>query len=464
MVTLSSGLLQWIVVTTWRATVNIDRIHVKGLFDDFDHDLAFDSSERIMLVIGPNGSGKTTILKIINALFNQPINRLASIPFREVDVSFDDETRLIVKRDTVSRHHGGDRLPLTLTCHRGGVTETIDPSKISIDRKDLGFLISFIERSIPVLERVGSRKWHHLGTGSILDLTDVITDFWDELPRELQRIVFPTPDWLQDIQHSVVVRLINTERLTRVSRRRWHDCTITPKRTVSHYSQQLARHIQDSIAKYGALSQLRDRTFPARLVDAFREQSNGSVEKLREDLDAIEKKCLQLEDAGLLAGEQLDLKISDLDQVDESQLSVLAVYAEDAKEKLAVFDELYQKVSTFKRIVNSRFSHKQVAVSEKGLRVAKDDGTNLDLEKLSSGEQHELVMLYELLFRTSSNSLILIDQPEISLHVSWQEQWLKDLEETAELSGFRVIVATHSPEIIGDRWHLTTRLRSRNEG
>ena len=35
---------------------------------------------------------------------------------------------------------------------------------------------------------------------------------------------------------------------------------------------------------------------------------------------------------------------------------------------------------------------------------------------------------------------------------------MKDLEETAKVSDFRAIVATHSPEIIGDRWSLTVEL------
>ena len=442
--------------------MNIDRVRVKGLFDDFDHELAFAAGERIMLVIGPNGFGKTTILNLINVLFNQPIHRLASMPFQEVSVFFDDETCLTAKRVAESRHHDGNRLPLTLTLHRGGATETFAPP--IVDQKDISFPISAIEECIPVLYQVGSRKWRNIETGDILDLAEVMTDFWDELPHDFRHDVLPTPEWLQELRRSVAVRLINTERLTRISRQRWRGRTVTPKRTVSHYSQRLARHIQDSMAKYGALSQSRDRTFPVRLVHADPKQTNGSVEKLREDLDMIDQKRSELEDAGLLVGEQFDVEIPDLDHVDESQKSVLAVYAEDAKEKLAVFDELYKKVSTFKRIVNARFSHKQVKVSEDGLQVTKDDGTNLDLEKLSSGEQHELVMLYELLFHTKSNSLILIDEPEISLHVAWQEQWLKDLKETAELSGFRAIVATHSPEIIGDRWCLTVELRGRNEG
>ena len=83
---------------------------------------------------------------------------------------------------------------------------------------------------------------------------------------------------------------------------------------------------------------------------------------------------------------------------------------------------------------------------------------------LSSGEQHELVILYELIFRTAPDSLVLIDEPELSLHVAWQAQFVPDLERMAKLTGFRSILATHSPEIVGDRWDLTVELHAPGTG
>ena len=87
-----------------------------------------------------------------------------------------------------------------------------------------------------------------------------------------------------------------------------------------------------------------------------------------------------------------------------------------------------------------------------------NSGDVLAPEDLSSGEQHELVLLYELLFRLEPNALVLLDEPEISLHVAWQERVLSDLKKIVELSGVDIVVATHSPEIIRDRWDLTVGL------
>ena len=70
---------------------------------------------------------------------------------------------------------------------------------------------------------------------------------------------------------------------------------------------------------------------------------------------------------------------------------------------------------------------------------------------LSSGEQHELVLLYDLLFNVQPGALVLIDEPEISLHVSWQKRFIEDLQRISRLVKFRSVVATHSPQIAG-KW------------
>ena len=75
----------------------------------------------------------------------------------------------------------------------------------------------------------------------------------------------------------------------------------------------------------------------------------------------------------------------------------------------------------------------------------------MPLAKLSSGEQHELVLLYELLFKVKPGSLILIDEPELSLHVAWQKQVLRDLREVTKLVPLDLLIATHSPQVIADR-------------
>ena len=91
--------------------------------------------------------------------------------------------------------------------------------------------------------------------------------------------------------------------------------------------------------------------------------------------------------------------------------------------------------------------------------MAQGDGDKkLSLHSLSSGEQHELVLHYDLLFKTPPNTVVLIDEPELSLHVAWQKKFLPDLMEIVQLSGFDAVVATHSPYIVGERDDLMVGL------
>lgn len=66
------------------------------------------------------------------------------------------------------------------------------------------------------------------------------------------------------------------------------------------------------------------------------------------------------------------------------------------------------------------------------------------LDALSAGERHLMTMLYAA-SQMSTHQLILIDEPEISLHLDWQERLLTEM--MAQQGGRQIIVCTHSPMI-----------------
>jgi predicted ATP-binding protein involved in virulence len=52
----------------------------------------------------------------------------------------------------------------------------------------------------------------------------------------------------------------------------------------------------------------------------------------------------------------------------------------------------------------------------------------------------------------------LIDEPELSLHVTWQKAFLTELMAIIRSVNFDVLIATHSPFIVGDRFDLMVPL------
>ena len=56
-------------------------------------------------------------------------------------------------------------------------------------------------------------------------------------------------------------------------------------------------------------------------------------------------------------------------------------------------------------------------------------------------------MMCELLFDVPAGALLLVDEPEMSLHLMWQQPYIGDLIQCATLGDYQAFVATHSPDI-----------------
>jgi len=234
---------------------------------------------------------------------------------------------------------------------------------------------------------------------------------------------------------------------------------------VDQYSTDITQRIKAALADYAKHSQESDRTFPERLVRFVRDQkpvmeSHDIIAKMTE----LEQKRQRLVTLGFLDSETglRDLSVKDVDSAPQA----LTMYVGDVQEKLRVFDQLAERVGKLMDIVNDRFKYKTLSISRTGgfsvrSNPKKDEprGVRVQLQNLSSGEQHELVVLYELLFRVPTGGLVLIDEPEISLHVAWQARFLPDLIEILQLTGANALVATHSPVIIGERNDLAVALK-----
>lgn len=91
------------------------------------------------------------------------------------------------------------------------------------------------------------------------------------------------------------------------------------------------------------------------------------------------------------------------------------------------------------------YRNKKLIVTEKDAYIEYREGETHNLNQLSSGEQHLLTFLTLFLITGRERDFFLMDEPEISLNMAWQRELLPLLSRINPNT--QIIVATHSPAI-----------------
>jgi predicted ATPase len=140
--------------------------------------------------------------------------------------------------------------------------------------------------------------------------------------------------------------------------------------------------------------------------------------------------------------------ISNKDAIlDDAQNRADAIIA-DAQQKA---QEIAGEKEHFYDLVDSLFAD----TAKKALRTSNEivlvqNGENLYPYQLSSGEKQMLIILLTVLVQNKEPYTLFMDEPEISLHVEWQQRLIgliRDLNPNAQ-----IILTTHSPAVIMDGW------------
>ena len=434
--------------------MKIQALKIKGLFEMFTYDISFINEDNIRIITGTNGFGKTMILNIIFNLFNKRFSFFQKLVFEEIEVLLDNEmTVKILKKQDINKPK--------LTFFFYEKNKEIDKVEYStkMDRE----LERNIERHLP-MHKIDSDKWFDSANQRVMSIDEVLLEYGDLIfPETKKNNLINKNSEVNEILSSIHVHLIKEQRLFKKVLLSERDYRLRQDReqtimmeTINTYAKELKKIISDNIQKSFTQTQALDSTYLDRLIDEKNKISENDY-KLR--LLSLNEKQEKLIEFGLYESKQ---KVRDYSQEDAK---ALLIYIHDLEQKLRVFDELLDKLELFTDILNDRrFTFKTINISrEKGFLFKTSAGKELELDQLSSGEQHEVILLYELIFNVKANTVVLIDEPEISLHVAWQKEFLSDLKKIVKLHNTQVIIATHSPAIINGLWDLVYTLKKEEE-
>ena len=423
--------------------MRINSIKIENLFDIFDYDISFKNDENVLIITGPNGFGKTMILNIIFSLFNRQFIFFQKLLFDKITLLLDENISIIITK----RSEKDKGFVMFSFYQNGELIDNIDYlDKSSVNTNEVS---RSIQRYLD-----GPSYSAIIGTG--LKLFD---DYVDTIPNELNSSKFKIESKeINEILDSIQVHLIREQRLFKESKsvdtyNKADKGQTLMIETIQTYAHELKQLISVFSEKSFAQTQELDSSYPNRL----RSEKNILTEKEYEiRYNALKNKQKKLTEFGLYESKQEFLTYS----LDDAK--ALSVYLKDIEKKLSVFDDLLEKLEIFTSILNERrFTFKSIKINRtKGFFFMTSKGKELNLSQLSSGEQHEVVLLYELIFNVKPNVLVLIDEPEISLHITWQKEFLNDLLRIIKVQKIQVLIATHAPSIINDRWDLVYNLET----
>ena len=419
----------------------IASVQVRGLYNRFDHDITFGETDNIIIIHAPNGYGKTVTLKLIDLFFKKRFSAVSRINFSEVIIKFRNNANLIVRPSNESNENLQDNnheanlknLKIFFRKENQEKEHTIKHDR-SVRRN---ISRSMVDRYVPHLDRLASDVWGDSASGNVLSFDEVMDLYSDRFsnPESGKKL----PAWLEEALSWANTRLIETQRLFQIeSERRYPKTSRNSDNSTSvvyRQAKDLATRIDRTFALYSVKSQKLDQSFPQRvLIKVANKEAPRDEEALRKEINDLERKREYLTEAGLLTQVETALPLSSM-QLSEDLRRVLEVYIEDTRDKLTTFDDMFARIDLFKRIINGKFRFKYIDVTaDQGVVVFGDSNVPLDLSALSSGEQHELVLIYDLIFESNANSFLLIDEPEISLHVAWQKRFLPDLIEIMKIN------------------------------
>lgn len=392
-------------------------LEVQKLFGLLDYTIPLDKSD-ITILTGPNGYGKTMLLNIIKSILSNDLSLFHKLTFNSITLKTSVAKIEIVKRTKKS-------FELTVD------VDLIGPQKESFHYK---------EKSSPISKET---KW--------LNLIEFIDDD--------KKISVKSKEGKDNIIHSKLIEnIFSSSDVTYIQAQRLEKREKN-EAIIDVYAETLKELIEQAADTSAQISQKLDSTFPSRLFDTIIESSNSHHENINDRLYGIQQKRKKLMDYGLIHSENELLPVNNTNySKNKEYLNVLKLYIDDGLEKLFPFEELSEKIDLFSQLLEEKIlAFKKVNFSkEQGFYFISDTGENIDRSMLSSGEQNQIVMFFDLIFNSNEKNTILIDEPEISLHIAWQKDFLSSLKRIQKINkSSKIIIATHSPTIIDNKWELT---------
>lgn len=381
----------------------------------------------VNIIIGANGSGKTTLMSILHAVLSVDVDSLNEYEFDNVEIKLQSakSTRTI---KVAKFANTTDRFPYVLY--------TISREKYYVRLVSLedNLPIQFKRRFLQETSNV-RREMEKLVSITTLSVYRIKIDYERaNKSKQDSAQISPVDHVLQDlIQRLTTYQLELSDKARGVAARLQKNVLTSLLFTGEDKGPKVSLEFDHSVEK-------------KKLLDAFK-RLGVSDNKVKLDINkhiehisaSLTKLSALIKDSDQQQDFDLDF-ISPLERFKQTN-HVVSLSLEAEKEE----KEIFKQRDDFLKILRAFITDKDFQFKNGSLTVLK--GEEVPIFKLSSGEKQLIILLAEALLQREEQAIYIADEPELSLHVSWQREIVPAIRKLNPNA--QIVVATHSPEIAG---------------
>jgi predicted ATPase len=464
--------------------VKIEHLTIEGLHGTFDKTITLDP--KISMLVGINGSGKTSILNAISWLLQPSIPHLCSIEFRLIELTFKLDGKKWKIRceqlDGFLYYHLTH--PITPDLKPLRVRLKVKPSLIGTEKEKAEVIKSYSHLSPEEDEALTWRLLQEIPSPRVLGLERKFTDDARRFAishMKASAVAFRTDSY--DAEEESSNPLVHASSLAQHAYGRYRTRMLA-------INEELRRKIMlsafdlDSLPSLNSASITRnDLTLNQNQIDALEERIKSFFDESKNkkqkrnsgphspNLSQIAsqylqrlKELLKESEGTIQEGASVEIRELLVGQFRKVQKLFQAFedFASGSNSAKSEIDRYLKTINHFFKDTNKTIFFSERTDELKfgtGLKEAAPLGGK-SIQLLSSGEKQIIILLTYIAF--SPGSIFIIDEPELSLHPKWQEDFIERIEALIP-NHTQLVIATHSPALVGRNYNRCITLLPYNK-
>lgn len=442
-------------------STNLKSFKILGLFDRYNVELPFD--KEVNIFIGENGLGKTTILNCLYYILKKKYAQLEAISFHRIEISFKNSVSPITinKADVIAYNQ---RRSVRRSIYEEDYFEFL-LSELRVSPNDLDVMsaeeFEYMIRRYSSMQGI-SPSMARKRLMSILEMHNSISKHKhikgdDKRVQELNKA----------LNENLAERIIYLPTYRRIEN---DFSNLNIRNEEINDSEMLIRFGMSDVQKNidTILNQIRDlavegfNKMTGRLLGQYTKGDNIKyVYSTKIDLDIVIIVLDRLGDKIDLTTKQDIIKLIKTGAIYEFDylhlLNLLQKLIVSYDQQKYYDDRINGFVNTCNKYLNDK--HFRYNPSNLTLKIfindAAPDQEPVKLTQLSSGEKQIVSLFSKLYLESDENSIVIIDEPELSLSIKWQQMLLPDIMRSQNCKF--LLTVTHSPFIFENEFDMDAR-------